>query len=62
MRTVERTLSGGFLITSPASSRATSRYLPLGATRLIRLALNASSAVKKRPVSAASIVKAPPPR
>src|SRR5712691_983596 len=36
--------------------------VPAGATRLIRPAVNASSAVKKRPVSATSVPNAPAPR
>ena len=37
-------------------------YVPVGATRLITPAASASSAVKKRPVSATSVPKAPAPR
>ena len=60
--TVARTESGGFLATSAASSCAMWRCCPSGATRLMIPAARASSAVKKRPVSATSLAKAAPPR
>ena len=61
-RIVDRTPSGGFFATSAASARAVSISAPCGATRSMTLAARASSAVKKRPVSATSVANAPPPR